>query len=314
MPLVGRDLHPTLGGGDEFGVRLRRGLVEAELSQLVGRSRIAESARLGGQRFDLSWGRRPEDDVDHRCQSDLLRDALQHQHLTVAGRDNVPRSLAAHDETHHLAANVAAPPSALECAVGTAERVDHRRDLGMGLAEHGQHTLRDEVSGHLIPHHVSQVELRNVGPDSQRWRELHDVEFVGDDEHAIDGDLDADDVIDVWGVLSGAPRRGHRVCIRSPRRPPASPSTLSYAPADASSLSAISSATPFIPEPAARRAFCTASTAAAVDHEITPWVTRTEVSTPSATSTADRISVAACRCLAASSRSWAVATRKSPDM
>jgi hypothetical protein len=50
---------------------------------------------------------------------------------------------------------------------------------------------------------VAQLQLRDVQPDAQRHREIHQVEPVGDDEHAVDGDLDTDDVV----VMRWAPMR-----------------------------------------------------------------------------------------------------------
>jgi len=74
----------------------------------------------------------------------------------------------------------------------------------VGFAEKVEHTLCGQVTRHLLPHDVAQVLLRDVEPDPKRHREIHQVEPVGDDEHAVDGDLDADDVV----VVRWVPMRG----------------------------------------------------------------------------------------------------------
>jgi hypothetical protein len=69
----------------------------------------------------------------------------------------------------------------------------------MRRPEDVEHTLGGEIAGYLFPHDVAQFQLRDVGSDPERRRELHHVEPVGDDEHAVDRDLDRDDVVDVGG-------------------------------------------------------------------------------------------------------------------
>ena len=163
----------------------------------------------------------PSTDVHHAGQTDLRSDPLQHQHVAVARGDDMTIPLAAHDEADHLAADVATPPSAFEGAVGAAQGVDHRRDLGMRLAEHVEDALCGQVAGDLLPHDVAQFELRDVRPDAQRGRESPSrCSRSAIDQHAVDGDLDPDDVVDA--------RRPVRTRHAHPRiRPPSAPLTLS---------------------------------------------------------------------------------------
>jgi hypothetical protein len=80
----------------------------------------------------------------------------------------------------------------------------------VGFAEEVKHALCGQVALHLFPHGVAQFFLGDVQPDAQRHWEVHQVQPVGDDEHAVDGDLDAYHVIEMcW-------RTGHicPVCVR----------------------------------------------------------------------------------------------------
>jgi hypothetical protein len=122
-----------------------------------------------------------------------------------------PVRITAHHEADHLATHVTTPPPAFQGAVGAAQGVDHCRHLGMGFAEQVEHALCGQVAPDLFPHNVAQIFLGDVGSDAQRHREVHQMEFVGDDQHAVDGDLDAYHVVEMrW-------RTGHicPVCIRA---------------------------------------------------------------------------------------------------
>jgi hypothetical protein len=115
----------------------------------------------------------------------------------------LPVRITTHHKAHHLATDVTPPPAAFQRPIGPAERVDHSRHLGMGFAEKIEHALCSQVARHLLPHDVAQVLLRDVQPDAKRHREIRQVKPVGDDEHAVDGDLDTDDVV----IVRRAPMR-----------------------------------------------------------------------------------------------------------
>jgi hypothetical protein len=115
----------------------------------------------------------------------------------------LPVRITTHHKAHHLATDVAPPPPAFQGPIGPAEGVDHSRHLGVGFAEKVEHTLCGQVARHLLPHDVTQVLLRDIQPDAKRHGEVRQVEPVGDDEHAVDRDLDADDVV----VVRRAPMR-----------------------------------------------------------------------------------------------------------
>ncbi len=124
--------------------------------------------------------------------------------------------LATHHEAHHLATDITSPPPALQRPVGPAEGVDHCGHLRVRFAEKIEHTLCGQVASHLFPHDVAQFHLRDIQPDPQRHREVHQLEAVGDDEHAVDGDLDADDIVAMrWGLM----RHVCPVCICSRKAP-----------------------------------------------------------------------------------------------
>src|SRR6476660_9256874 len=94
----------------------------------------------------------------------------------------------------------------------TLEGVDHCGHLRVRFAEKIENTLCGQVASHLLPHDVAQFHLRDIQPDPQRHREVHQLEAVGDDEHAVDGDLDADDIVAMrWGLM----RHVCPVCICS---------------------------------------------------------------------------------------------------
>ncbi|MBP1818395.1 hypothetical protein J3E61_001958 [Mycobacterium sp. OAE908] len=79
----------------------------------------------------------------------------------------------------------------------------------MGFTEQVEHALCGQVTPDLFPHDVAQIFLRDVGPDAQRDGEVHQMEFVRDDEHAVDGDLNTHHVVEMcW-------RTGHicPVCV-----------------------------------------------------------------------------------------------------
>ncbi|AGZ54242.1 hypothetical protein MKAN_14480 [Mycobacterium kansasii ATCC 12478] len=71
-----------------------------------------------------------------------------------------------------------------------------------------QHALRGEVTPHLVPDDFPQIVLRDVRPDAQRHWEIDQVQPVREYQHAIDGDLDADDVVDE-ARAAGSERTGH---------------------------------------------------------------------------------------------------------
>src|SRR4051812_13263581 len=220
--------------------------------------------------------------------------------------------LTAQHEAHHLAAEIAPPPPAFEGPVGPAEGVDHRGHLGVRFAENVEHALRGQVACHLLPHDVAQVFLRDVQPDAQCHWEVHQVEPVGDDEHAVDGDLDTDHVVVVrWDLVHHA----CPVCVRVRMALFAAPSAWSYRFAAWVSLSHRSSEIAAIFEPALRRAASTAVSAQAEADATLPWVLRTAASAPSASIVAHLMSAATRACVTARSRKWAVLIRKlSPGM
>jgi hypothetical protein len=113
-----------------------------------------------------------------------------------------PVRIPADHEAHHLATDISPPPSAFEGSVGPAEGVDHCGNLGVRFAEKIEHALRGQVASDLFPHDVAQFDLRDIQPDAQCHWEVHQVEPVSDDEHAVDGDLDTDDVVVMrWGSM-----------------------------------------------------------------------------------------------------------------
>ena len=71
-----------------------------------------------------------------------------------------------------------------------------------------EHPLRGEVPLHLVPDQVAQVLLRDVRPDPERRREFDQMQPVGDHQHAVDGHLYADDVVDEAGA-AGSEGTGH---------------------------------------------------------------------------------------------------------
>src|SRR5262245_15624087 len=222
-----------------------------------------------------------------------------------------PVRITTHHEAHHLATDIAAPPPALQRPIGPAEGVDHCGHFRVGFAEKVEHALRGQVASHLLPHDVAQFHLRDVQPDAQRHWEIHQVEPVGDDEHAVDGDLDADDVVVVrWRPGHACPTR---ICLRKALL--IASSIWSYRFAASESLPQRSSEIAAIVVPTVRRAASTAASAPAEAEAMLPCVVRTAAAAPSARTVADRIPTAARPCSTASSPRWAVVTRKStPDM
>ena len=86
---------------------------------------------------------------------------------------------------------------------------------GVWFAEDVEHALCRQVPSHPLPHDVAQLRLRDVQPDAHSdRRKLHQAEPVGDDEHAVDGDLDPDDVV---VCASGPATRGTADRSWSPR-------------------------------------------------------------------------------------------------
>jgi hypothetical protein len=86
----------------------------------------------------------------------------------------------------------------------------------MRFAENVEHALCREITRDLFPHDVAQVFLRDVRPDAQRHWEIHQIQPVGDDEHAVDRDLDADHIVVMrWGLV----RHVCPTCIRARKVP-----------------------------------------------------------------------------------------------
>src|SRR6185369_12004759 len=129
-------------------------------------------ARDPGERFHVGSGGLAEHRRHHGCQTDLRRDALQNQHVTVAGGNNMTIPLTTHHKAHHLATDVAPPPATFQGPIGPAEGVDHCGHLRVGFAEKVEHTLCGQVTRHLLPHDVAQVLLRVVVQEYGGHREI----------------------------------------------------------------------------------------------------------------------------------------------
>ena len=167
VPFVGRDLDPAVRVADQLGVDPGRTQSNAELGQLFGISGSRQSFGGPGEWLDVGRCRRTQHRVHHAGQADLRGDALQHDHLAVAGGDHVSLALATHHESQHLAAQIAPPPTALQRTVRSAEGVDHGRHLRVHRTVDVHDALCGEVPPDLVPHHVAQVQLWDVRADSQ---------------------------------------------------------------------------------------------------------------------------------------------------
>lgn len=201
--------------GDRVGVDLRRQRRLPVARQLIRSAYVGEPLRDAGQRFDGGRLRVPEHHVHHAGQADLRGDPLEHQHLFVSGGDHMTLALATDHEPHHLSAEVPAPPPAVECAVGPAQYVRHGRHLGVRIAERGEDALGGEVTGDLLGDDAALVLVGNVGPDPERQREVHQVQQVRDDEHAVDGHFDTHHVVVVGGFGIAEEGAGHHFSRRA---------------------------------------------------------------------------------------------------
>ncbi|GBG40948.1 hypothetical protein NJB14197_17180 [Mycobacterium montefiorense] len=193
-------LGPTPGPGSMAGWGTPSGLA------LPGREGGGESdpalgdlddeALDASQRFDVGGCGGAEHGGHHARQTDLRSHQLKHHHVTVARGDDMALALAAHRKTHHYAAEIASPPPALQAAVRPAERVDHRCHRRVRLALVVQHSLGGEVALHLIPDEVPQLLLGNVRANPKRRRKIEQLHSIGDHQHAVDGHLHPDDIVE----------------------------------------------------------------------------------------------------------------------
>ncbi|AFM14899.1 hypothetical protein Mycch_0071 [Mycolicibacterium chubuense NBB4] len=220
VPFVGGDLDPAVRVPGRFGVDLGRRRRQTVVRELVSRADVGEFRGDSGQGLDIRWCGVTDDHVHHRCDPDLRSHTLQHQHFLIARGDDMTVPLTAHHKADHFATAVPAPPPAVERAVRPAQRVDHRGDLGMRIAERGEDSLGGEVASDLVPDDLALLFVGDVGADAERQRKVDQVEQVRDDQHAVDGDLDPHHVVVVGGfgvVEEGARRHGRR---RRPRSAP----------------------------------------------------------------------------------------------
>lgn len=118
-------------------------------------------------------------------------------------------------EPDHLAADVPAPPSAVERAIGPAQHVHHRRHLGVRVTERGEDALCGEVAGDLLGDDAALVLVGDVRPNAQCQRKIHQVQQIGDDEYAVDRHLDTHHVVVVGGFGVAEERAGHHCSRRA---------------------------------------------------------------------------------------------------
>jgi hypothetical protein len=116
--------------------------------------------------------------------------------------NHVPFAPAAYREAHHDAAGVVSPPPAFECSVRSTEGVDHLGHCGVRLAGIVEHSLRGEVGGHLVPHAVTHLFIRQVGPDAQRCREIDKIQTVSDQQEAVGSQLHRHNIADEAGGMN----------------------------------------------------------------------------------------------------------------
>jgi hypothetical protein len=98
------------------------------------------------------------------------------------------------------------------------------------LAVTVQRALRDEVALHLVPDEVSQVLLRDVGPDPKRRREIDQVQPVGDHQHGVDGDLHTDIIEEAGAATANSSTRTSGYAASSPT--PSASSVTAVHPSD----------------------------------------------------------------------------------